>query len=243
MFFNEGIGMSLVSLLLVITSAVFAQQTATVSGSISGVLKGEDGTTIGGGTILLHLAGRASSRFVQQRTDWTGVTAAGGVFQFAGLPEGTYTLCVRGQGSGWLNPCEWNLPTPTATISRTNPNASVTIILKRGAVVPVRIDDAGQLLAQHEGRTRGAGLFISVSSPGYFFRLVPLVAHDSSGRNYEIVIPYDTPLTLVVHPSFYRVNDASGAVLSQARSTKVPLLVTAGQKISPIRFTVAGTGP
>jgi len=224
------------------TSVVLAQQTSPVSGSISGVLKGEDGTAIRGGTILLHLARPIRPKLVQQ-TDWSGVTAASGVFQFAGLPEGTYTLCVRVQGSTWLNPCEWNFPTPTAVISHSNPNTSVTIVLRRGAVVPVRIDDAGQLLAQHEGKTRGAGLLLTVSSPAFFFRLVPLVAHDSSGRNYEIVVPYNTPLTLVVHPSFYHVNDASGAALSQRTSTKIPLLVPAGQKISPIRFTVAGTGP
>jgi hypothetical protein len=240
---NKGIGMRrLLSTFVAAASALLAQQTS-ISGAISGIVKGEDGTAIGSATLLVHLTPPAKARTPQQRTDWTGVTTASGTFQFTGLPGGAYTLCVRAKGGDWLNPCEWNLPTPAATISRTNPNASVTIILKRGAIVPVRIDDAGQLLAQHEGKTRGAGLFLTVSSPGFFFRLVPLVAHDSSGRNYEIVVPYNTPLTLVVQPSYYRVNDASGAALSQSRSTKIPLLVPAGQRIPPIRFTVAGTTP
>jgi hypothetical protein len=79
---------------------------------------------------------------------------------FDALPEGRYTLCARVQNSTWLNPCEWNFPTPTATVSRTNPVANVTITLKRGAVVPIRIDDVGQLLAKNEGKTPGAGLLL-----------------------------------------------------------------------------------
>jgi hypothetical protein len=52
-----------------------------------------------------------------------------------------------------------------------------------------------------------------------------------------------TPLTLVVHPSFYHVNDGLGAPLGQAASTRIPLLVAAGQQVSPIKFTISGAGP
>jgi hypothetical protein len=144
--------------------------------------------------------------------------------------------------STWLNPCEWNFPTPTATISRSNPNANATIILKGGAPVPIRIIDTGQLLAQNEGKTPGAGLLLGVSSPGLFFHRVLLASQDSSGRNYQIVVPFNTQLTLVLHSSFYRVNDANGLGLSQAVSTKIPLLVATGQQVTPITFTVLGTG-
>ena len=111
----------------------------------------------------------------QQTTDWTSVTNAAGAFQFAALPDGDYTLCPRVPNSAWLNPCDWNFPTPTATITRSAPTASVNIILKRGAAVSVRINDPGQLLPQNEGKTPGAGFLLEVSDsrPGSFFRLVP----------------------------------------------------------------------
>jgi hypothetical protein len=108
--------------------------------------------------------------------------------------------------------------------------------------VPIRIDDAGQLLAQHEGKTPGAGLLLTVSSPGFFFRLVPLASRDSSGRNYQIVVPFNTALTLVVHPSFYHVSSASNIPLSQTMSTKIPLLIATGQQVPPIKFTISGAG-
>jgi hypothetical protein len=183
-----------------------------------------------------------STRFTTQRTDWSAVTVPGGGFQFAGLPEGSYTLCPRVQNSTWLNPCEWNFPTPTATISRANPNTSLTITLKRGAAVPIRIDDAGQLLTQHEGKTPGAGLLLSVSSSRLFFRLVSLVSQDSGGRNHQVVVPFNTALTLVVHPSFYHVSSPSNIPLSQTMSTKIPLLIATGQQVPPIKFMISGGG-
>jgi hypothetical protein len=108
--------------------------------------------------------------------------------------------------------------------------------------VPIRIIDAGQLLAQNEGKTPGAGLLLGVSSPGLFFHRVPLASQDSSGRNYQIVVPFNTQLTLVLHSSFYHVNDANGIALSQAASTKIPLFVATSQQVAPIKFTVSGTG-
>jgi hypothetical protein len=58
-----------------------------------------------------------------------------------------------------------------------------------------------------------------------------------------IVVPFSTPLTLVVHPSFYHLSDALGVSLAKNASTKIPLLVAAGQQVSPIKFTISGAGP
>jgi hypothetical protein len=108
--------------------------------------------------------------------------------------------------------------------------------------VPIRVNDPGQLLAQNEGKTPGAGLLIEVSDsrPGSFFRFVPLVSQDSGGRNHQIVIPFNTPLTLFVHPTFYHVSGATGAPLSRGATSKIPLLVAPGQQVAPIVFTITG---
>ena len=225
-----------------ILSTAALAQTQQVGGSVSGTVIGEDGTAIIGATVAIHLTPAKVSRLSPQRTDWSVQTVTGGVFDVAGLPEGTYTVCPRMPNSTWLNPCEWNFPTPVATVTRSNPNPTLAITLKRGVAVPVRIDDQGQLLAQNEGKTPGAGLLLSVSGPGLFFRLVPLVSKDATGRNYQLLIPFNTQLTLVVHPSFYHLSNANGAALPQGASTKIPLLIPAGQQAAPIRFTIASTG-
>ena len=148
-----------------VVSAAPGQYGPPVAGTITGVLKGEDGSAIAGATIYLHLTPPSVSRIPPPKTSWSAVTTTGGAFQLSGLPPGTYTLCPRVLNSTWLSPCEWGLPTPAATISSSAPHATTTITLKRGAPVPVRVDDVGQLLAQNEGKTAGAGLLLGVSSP------------------------------------------------------------------------------
>jgi hypothetical protein len=61
-----------------------------------------------------------------------------------------------------------------------------------------------------------------------------------SGRNHQIVIPFNTPLTLFVHPTFYHVSDARGAPLREGATTMIPLLVAPGQQVPPIVFTITG---
>lgn len=107
---------------------------------------------------------------------------------------------------------------------------------------PIRIDDSGQLLAQHEGKTHGAGLLLEVLDAGSHLRLVPLISQDSSGRNHQLVIPFNIPVTLVLHTMFYHISDAKGLPLSQGATIKIPLLVASGQQISPIKFQVTGAG-
>src|SRR6476659_11465477 len=58
----------------------FAQQLQPVAGSISGNLRGDDGSAIAGGIIILHREPTEKSRMARQRTDWSTVTAATGVF-------------------------------------------------------------------------------------------------------------------------------------------------------------------
>ena len=37
---------------------------------------------------------------------------------------------------------------------------------------------------------------MGIGSTGYVLRLVPLVSEDSTGRNLQLVVPFDTPLKL-----------------------------------------------
>lgn len=217
-------------------------QLAPVSGTINGTLSGEDGSTLQGATIVLHLLAKSAPRQRPRTTVWTSVAGTSGAFQFVGLPEGDYTLCPSLPNSTLLNPCAWGLPTPIATITSSNPTANIAVTLKRGAVVPIRIDDSAQLLAQHEGKTPGAGLLVQVSDgvPGSFFRRVPVVSQDSTGRDLQIVVPFNTPLTLYIHSTFYHVSDAIGVPLGQGATTRIPLVMASGQQIAPIKFTITG---
>ena len=219
-------------------------QVSSINGTINGILAAEDGSSPQGATVVLHLAVKSVPKLRSQTTVWTSVAGADGSFRFVGLPLGDYTVCPDLPGSTLLNPFAWNLPTPTATLTSDNPTASITVTLKRGAVVPIRIDDSAQLLAQNEGKTLGAGLLVEVSdgSSGSFFRRVPVVSQDSTGRNLQIVVPFNTSLVLYVHPTLYQVSYATGVPLSRGATTRISLLVASGQQPAPINFTIAGIG-
>ncbi len=132
---------------------------------------------------------------------------------------------------------------PIVSVSSPGPAASATLVMKKGAVVPIRIDDPGQLLSQHEGKTPRARLLLGVGYGASVFRLVPLVSQDSGGRNHQIAIPFNTPVKLVMHSSLFNVNDAAGLPLATGRATVIPLLVSAGQQVAPIKFSVTGINP
>src|SRR5258708_35055275 len=150
------------ALLLLYLPVCPAQQTRlTTGGGITGVLRGDDGTAIVGAIVELQRRppfppGRSV------RTEWSTQSGAGGTFSFDGLYGGPYRLCAQVPGSTWLNPCEWGLQPPAVSLSTTQPSASVTMVMKKGAAVPIRVDDPGRWLAQHKGKTPGAHVLLHV---------------------------------------------------------------------------------
>lgn len=217
-----------------------AQSRLNLSGSVSGTLTGEDGSHIVGGRVTLLLVPQNPEAKLRQ-TLWSAVSGAGGAFQFGGLSEGTYQLCAQVPASAWLNPCEWGLQPPAVSLSNAQPAASFDFVLKKGAAVPIRIDDPGHFLSQNEGKTPGAHLFLGVRNDASAICPVPLLSRDANGRNYQIVVPFNATVNLVVHSSFFHLSNASGSPIG-ATGPSVAVTVPAGQQPAPIRFVVTGGG-
>lgn len=125
------------------------------------------------------------------------------------------------------------------SVSITQRDPRFTIIPKKGDAVPIWIDDAGQLLTQHLGKTPGADLLIGISRPGQPFRPTIPVSQDAAGRDNQFVIPFDTAVRLVVASSFFRLADAKGAAFTNV-SNGTAITVSAGQQPQPIHVTVIG---
>ena len=122
------------------------------AGAISGSLLGADGTLIEGGLVHLTLlppipAGR------RLQTEWTATSDGDGVFDFGALNDGTYSMCVYAPSGPWLDPCRWGLNPAVVSLSVSQPSASPTITLDKGAVITIRVNDPGQLLSQNEAKT------------------------------------------------------------------------------------------
>src|SRR5277367_4241536 len=101
----------------------------------AGTIRGDDGTVIEAGSITLAwLNPPPNSRAPQFVTQ---AISSSGAFQYAGLNPGIYRLCVQAADPMWLNPCEWGGVPASVTVSASQPVPAVSLILKKGAVVPV----------------------------------------------------------------------------------------------------------
>jgi hypothetical protein len=132
------------------------------------------------------------------------------------------------------------IPLEILGLSKLQKSTDITMILKRGAIVPIRLVDAAQSLAQNEGKTPGAHLLLGVSSDAFAFHTAPVISRDAAGRNHQIVIHYDRAVKLVVTSPFFRVTDSGGRELPRSGSAMIPITVPTGQQPAPVTLTVAG---
>ncbi len=227
------------ALLFVCLAVCQAQQTSSSApGVIAGVLSGDDGTVITGGNVMARRTSPSSER--AWRTDWHTTSGDRGAFRFDGLPAGRYVFCARSPDSTWLNPCERGLPSPAVSLSNASPSANVAIVMKRGVPRRIRVDDAGQLLSRHEGKTPGAHLLLGVRSDAGIFHTASVVAQDPGGRDYSVTIPFDAKVNLVVASSFFRLTDGTGAAFAATGAAAVPVAVPSGHAPPMLRLAVSG---
>jgi hypothetical protein len=219
----------------------FAQQPTTPGdGVVSGNISGDDGSAVEGAYVTLHLWHKPSQS-VRQRfeSQWGLYSGSGGSFRFTGLPSGMYRLCAQAPGTEWLDPCEWGLPIPSVALTNAGRSRILTVVLKKGVEVPIRIDDPRQLLPQHEGRTTGAHLLVGVSTPASTFRPAVLTSREGTGRNLKVVIPYDRPVHVAISSSFFKLADSNGTQFPKP-GIAIPVRVPAGERAAPVRVAVTG---
>lgn len=208
------------------------------TGEISGTLAGDDGTKIAGGNVSLRRLPPQPPRLSQ--TTWTAVTDAGGAFRFNGLNEGVYQLCAQVSKSVWLNPCEWGPTPPAVVLSAAQDFAPIALVMKKAAVVPIRLDDPGQLLAQSEGKTSAAVVLIGVANDAGWFRVAAVASRDATGKTYQVQVPFNVIVNLSVYSPYFQLADNAGAPLPQTRAALIPISVAMGQAPGTLRLSVTG---
>jgi hypothetical protein len=117
---------------------------------------------------------------------------------------------------------------------------NLAVLLKKGAVLLIRINDADRFLPQNEGKRPGAHLLLGVPTDAFTFHPAALVSQDSNGRNHQIVVPFNTLVKLVVHSAFFRLGDAAGTPLARS-AVHIPVFVQSGLTPSTITLRVIGS--
>jgi hypothetical protein len=169
------------------------------------------------------------------------LAGADGGFAINAASPGTYTLCVQTPGADFLNPCDWETQMPSATVAAGQQTAPITIRLKRGARVRVRIDDPAQALLQETLGT-GVHLLVGVWTTKKTFLPAAIATRDSQGREYSTVVPFDATTSLTVTPARLALADAAGKALP-TQPAPIPITVTRGTTPNILRFQVKGVLP
>jgi hypothetical protein len=83
---------------------------------------------------------------------------------------------------------------------------------------------------------------MGVGNAASAFLPAAVISRDSSGRNHQVVIPFNSAVKLVVFGSFFQITDTAGQPLSRTAATAIPLAVAAGQQPPAIQLRVIGAG-
>ena len=108
------------------------------------------------------------------------------------------------------------------------------------ALIPLRIDDPSGLIAQTEAKVSRAQILVSTGNASGAAQLARITASDSSGRSYQLAVPFDRLITLSVASGAFLFTSASGASLG--RFASIPLNIKSGSTADVIRLSVAGGG-
>ena len=217
---------------LLLIGSLTAQNTA----SISGIVK--DGNNKPVPAIVTAVSGSVAARTA---------TKLDGSFTLTNLTAGTHALCAQvpttiyaANEDRFVDTCVWQDPaSPRVAVTAGQAVTGVAVVLQRGHLVQVRLNDPAAVLSSVKGGT--GDVFVHIAGPSGLVRFVPIASTDHGGRTHEIVIPYSQQHKLWVESTKLNlVNAALGAALSG------PIPIFAALGATPSVYTVnisAGVKP
>ena len=157
----------------------------------------------------------------------TMVTAdANGTFHAENLAPDEYIACAETATPGYLDPCHWSASAPNFTVSAGQTTSGVKIVMAKGPVIRIHIDDPQQLLKPIAGPVDLDFEIHVVTGKGLHYS-APMQSSTALGRDHAITIPFDTPVSLRVLSPHLVVNDQAGKSLEPlGASVNVPVGTT-----------------
>lgn len=156
----------------------------------------------------------------QAKSVLSGVTDANGRLSIDVADAGSYFVCAGSAAAELLDSCLWENSTATFTIPSgiTGTAVSANVKLEGGTTLKVRIADPQGLIPTPFNPQRSGFLQLGVFSGGRF-RFARLVSFDSTGLNYEIVVPIGADIHISFQAFNVRVLDSAGVTVDPSRTT------------------------
>ena len=154
-----------------------------------------------------------------------------GKLQIPSLAAGNYEVCLNVRSGGHVNPCLW--PSHKLSLVLDGSATPLQFVVKKGAVVTVRLTDTAGLIAANPGSRVMLGIF----SPAAGFYPFSTSVTDATGRSYTGTIPYDVTVNFLLHVPGFHIEDSTGHELPGGEY-RAPLSVKAGGADLNLTFKV-----
>lgn len=169
-----------------ITSS-WAQGVSGSTGNIQGTVVSDSGAGLANATVALFPYS-GPSRFSS-----TAVTSSMGAFAMKAIPAGRYNLCARPATPAYADSCLWGTPRLVLDVPAASGAPPIIIPLRRGSLLKVRLNDSAAFLAPLPSEKFPPHVLVGVWGPSRFVA-AQAVRKDSSGIDFELPVPSDTPL-------------------------------------------------
>jgi hypothetical protein len=212
--------------------------------AVKGSVVDDSGKPVANAGVLISYAAPADALRSTPPPVLTGRLAAAaksdsnGDFSVSQLTPGEYIACAEG-APDLLDPCHWSASPTTFTVSGSQTVSGLKIVVAKGAVLSIHVNDPGGLLKSPSGVAGPVDfdLQLHIVTDRGLHHIVSITAQSANGRDYAITIPFDTPITLRILAAHFTVNDPTGNVFAPTGTT---VSVPAGSTPAVIELTVTG---
>jgi hypothetical protein len=213
------------------------------TGKVFGSVVDDSGNPVARAQVFINAAPPAAAPHFASPPVVTGKQVAiaasdsSGAFSVGNLPPGQYIACAEAPAPGLLDPCLWAASAPSFAVTAGQSTTAVNVVLSRGAILPIHIDDPMALLTLVTGPVDFKLQVHIVTSKGLHY-MARIQSSAAGSRNLAMTIPFGTRVTVLVRSAHLTVNNTQPGAPAAALGTSVT--VPAGTSAATINYVVAG---
>jgi hypothetical protein len=214
----------------------FVAATTALAGDVTGTVVGAPGGLLAGASVTISARVHDPRQFNAYTASTT--TSSNGSYTFARVPNGVYSVCAQARNESLLNGCVWHTRASRPVLVRGDERATVPAITLEAHVLTVVVRDEQGHLSVAANRNSARALTIGVYDPQQ--GMIPVSWKRAAGpvHTYELPVPYDRKMILMLRANGLRVDDDRGVQIDPQKGLSRDVEAKRGQTLRPVTFTI-----